>query len=106
MVDNKTFLEGIERNCPIVMDVEDKITALKEKVDKEHISKLVLRTLDSSIGECSNCATYYHNKTVKDDENHKKYQDYINLLSIITGKSINKSVDYKFCEPANVGCVY
>lgn len=105
MVDNKIMREGVERNCPIVMDVEDKITALKEKVDKEHISQLVLRTLDSSIGECSNCATYYHNKIAKDEENHKKYQDYINLLSIITGKSINKSVDYKFCEPTNVGCV-
>lgn len=91
MVDNEIVKSGVDRNCPIVIDIEDKITALKERVDKEHISQLVLRTLDSSIGECSNCATYYHNKIAKDDDNHKKYQNYISLLSIITGKSIKIS---------------
>lgn len=80
---------GVERDCPIVMDIEDKITALQEPADKEHIIKLIFRTLDSTIGECSNCATAFHNKRPYTEETKKMYEDFVNLLSVITGKSIN-----------------
>lgn len=86
------------------MDIEDKITALSEPVDTKHKIELIFRTLDSTIGECSNCATAYHNKRPSCDESAKKYSNYICMLSVITGKSINLSVDYKFCEPRNLGC--
>ena len=42
------------------------------------------------IGETSNCATAYHNKIAGTEEQRKKYQNYVNLLSIINGKSISK----------------
>lgn len=98
LIDNETFKSGIERDCPIVIDIEDKITALKEPVNKEHIIKLLFRNLDCAIGEISNCATSYHNKTPRTDEQKKVYEDFISLLSVGNGKEIDKSktgVSYK-----------
>lgn len=41
------------------------------------------------IGEVSNCATSYHNKTPKTAEQKQKYESYIDLLSVVNGKSID-----------------
>lgn len=98
LIDNEIMKEGVDRNCPIVIDIEDKITALKEPVNKEHIIKLLFRNLDCAIGEISNCATSYHNKKPSTDEIKQKYDNYISLLSVGNGKEIDKSktgVSYK-----------
>ena len=89
LIDDKTIMSGVDRSCPVVIDVEDKITALSEDVVPENVLKLIKRTLHSMIGETSNCATAYHNKIAGTEAQKKKYQDYVNLLSIINGKSIN-----------------
>ena len=91
LIDNKTMMDGVDRNCPIVIDIEDKITALSEPVNKEHILKLILRTMSSLIGETSNCATAYHNKMPKTVEQKQKYDEYIDLLSVINGKAIDSA---------------
>ena len=90
LIDDKTIMSGVDRSCPVVIDVEDKITALSEDVVPENVLKLIKRTLHSMIGETSNCATAYHNKIAGTEEQRKKYQNYVNLLSIINGKSISK----------------
>lgn len=119
VIDDKTFIKGIQRDLPIVIDAEDKITALEEKNNIENIIKLVFRTMHSLIGETSNCATSYYNKNVfykgSDKENvltygkyvdelgnlsdvpitdvkrKQKYLDYINLLSVCNNKNIDAS---------------
>lgn len=95
VIDNELMMKGVDRNEPVVMDTEDKITALAEADTPDARVALVLRTVNSLIGETSNCATGYHNKVPKSEEVKKKYESYVALLSIINGKAMN-SVD---CRP-------
>lgn len=111
LIDNKTMMEGVDRDIPVVMDVEDKITALAEEDTAENRVALVLRTINSLIGETSNCSTGYHNKVPKDPAVKKKYESYVDLLSIINGKAIKRSLwpyvvthSKKVGEPGNPGC--
>lgn len=76
------MLSGVDRDCAITIDVDDKITVLEEEYTKENIFKLILRTMNSLIGETSNCATAYHNKLPKSEEQKQKYDEYIDLLSV------------------------
>jgi hypothetical protein len=91
VIDNPTVLKGIKRDIPIVIDIDDKITVLEEKYCKENLLKLVFRTINSLIGETSNCATCYYNKTPKTQESQELYLKFIDLLSIINGKNIDSS---------------
>lgn len=89
LINNKTIMEGVDKDIPIVLDMEDKVTALAEEDTKENRLGLILRTLESSIGELSNMASCFHNKMPRDNEVKKKYDSYIDLLSIGTGKEID-----------------
>lgn len=89
VVDNPIMLEGVDRGAPIVMDVEDKVTAMEEADTPENQEKLILRTMHSLIGETSNCATAYHNKMPKTKEQRGIYNNYVDLLSVINGKAID-----------------
>lgn len=91
LINEPLFIKGIDRDCSVVIDVEDKITAISESITKDNIIALIKRTIGSKIGEISNYATYYHNKQTNDEEQLKKYNDYIDLLSIINGKEIDKA---------------
>ena len=86
------MIEGVDRYCPVVIDIEDKITALSQEVNRENIISIVLKTLNSLIGETSNCATTYHNKVTNNPEQKKKYEEYIDMLSVINGKNIDKCI--------------
>lgn len=88
---NPIYIKGIDNNLPIVIDIEDKITAKEVEYNKENIVEFVKDSLDSRIGEISNCASSYHNKCPKTEEQRKKYDDYTCLLSIINGKEIDKA---------------
>ena len=92
VVENDTMIDGVDRHCPVVIDVEDKITALSQEVNRENIISIVLKTLNSLIGETSNCATTYHNKVTNNPEQKKKYEEYIDMLSVINGKNIDKCI--------------
>lgn len=90
--DNKTMLKGVDRNAKIVIDVEDKITAIAETDIAENRIKCILRTTKSMIGEFSNYASAYHNRIPSTEEQKQRYTDYIDIISVITGKSIDKSI--------------
>lgn len=91
VLQNKTIMKGVDRTASIVIDVDDKITALEEEETKENRVALILRGMNSLIGETSNCATGYHNKTPRSAEQKKKYESYVDLLSVINGKAIDSA---------------
>jgi hypothetical protein len=90
VVDEPMMISGVERGIPITMDIEDKVTALSESYTLENIVNLIMRSFDNRIGDYSNYATCYHNINAKTDEQKKKYSDYISILSVATGKEIDK----------------
>lgn len=85
------MMRGVKRNIPVVIDIEDKITSLAEENTKENKVKVALRGMNSLIGETSNCATGYHNKCPKSQEQKDVYERYVDLLSIINGKAIDSA---------------
>ncbi len=89
LIDNEIMMAGVDRDAAVVLDVEDKATALAEENTPANRVALVLRTINSLIGETSNCATGYHNKMPKSLESKRKYESYVDLLSIINGKNID-----------------
>lgn len=89
VIDNKIMMKGVHRDIPFVIDTEDKITALEEEFTRKELTKLIMRTLNSLIGETSNCATCYYNKSPSSKEVEEKYLKYIDILSVINGKAID-----------------
>jgi len=89
VIDSDIMKNGIKRDLPIVIDMEDKVTALKEDINIDNIIECTIRSMTSLVGESSNCATCYHNKSPKSDEQRQKYLGYINILSIVNGKAID-----------------
>lgn len=89
VTDNQIMMEGVHVDSPIVIDVDDKVTVAAEEDNIENKLKIIFRTMHSLIGETSNCATVYHNKTPKSTEQKKKYESYIDLLSVINGKAVD-----------------
>jgi hypothetical protein len=103
VIDNQQMMKGVNRNIPIVMDIEDKVTILVEEDNPQNKVKVILRGENSLIGETSNCATGYHNKTPKTIEQKKKYESYIDLLSVINGKCIDSAkTGVLFTIPRNI----
>ena len=109
---NQTMMSGVDRSAPIVLDIDDKVAAAAELDTTENRYKITLRTMKSLIGEYSNYASAYHNKCPKTAEQKQKYEKYIDIISVITGKSIDKKLSpavailrCAVCEPANAGCV-
>ena len=45
VIDEPIMLSGVDKNCPIVINIDEKMTALAEPVTKENIANLVSRTL-------------------------------------------------------------
>lgn len=89
VIDNKTMMSGVDPKSPIVIDIDDKITVSPEYDTTDNKLKIILRTMNSLIGETSNCATSYHNKQPKSKEQKQKYEGYIDLLSVINGKAVD-----------------
>ena len=86
---NQTMMSGVDRNAPIVLDIDDKVAAAAELDTTENRYKITLRTMKSLIGEYSNYASAYHNKCPKTIAQKEKYEKYIDIISVITGKSID-----------------
>lgn len=91
VVDNKLMMQGVDRDAAIVMDIEDKVTVLSEEDNSENKLNVILRGMHSLIGETSNCATAYHNKCARTQEQQDKYNKYVGLLSVINGKAIDSA---------------
>lgn len=86
IVNDPVIMSGVDRNASVVIDVEDKITALKEEYNIQNRTNCIIRSLRSSIGEISNYASAYHNKAPKTQEQKKRYEGYVDLLSVVNGK--------------------
>ncbi len=91
VLNDNRLISGVNRSAPIVIDIEDKITALEEEDTLENQYHMVMRGLKSMIGEISNYATAYHNKTPQTEEQRKKYNEYVSLLSVCNGKEIDRA---------------
>lgn len=89
LLDNDTFRSGVHRNAPPVIDMEDKITVAKERDSFENRIKVILRSMRNNIGEFSNYASAYHNRCPQSKEQKNKYESYIDIIAVVTGKSID-----------------
>lgn len=66
------MMKGVDPNKPIVIDVEDKITSLAEADTMENRLALIKRTMNSLIGETSNCATRLSQQSCKERRTKEK----------------------------------
>lgn len=85
LLDSPLMMKGVDRNAKIVIDIEDKVTALAEKDTIQNRTACIMRSLKSLIGEISNYASCYHNKTPKTEKQKETYSRYVDLLSITNG---------------------
>ena len=83
------MMRGVHRDIPIVIDTEDKATAIVEADTPEARLELVMRTMKSLIGEYSNYSSAYHNKCPRSSEQKQKYEKYVDQISVLTGKAID-----------------
>lgn len=89
VLNSPLMMNGVDRNAKIVIDIEDKVTALAEKDTIQNRTACIMRSLKSLIGEISNYASCYHNKTPKTEKQKETYARYVDLLSITNGKAID-----------------
>lgn len=85
VLNSPLMMKGVDRNAKIVIDIEDKVTALAEKDTIQNRTACIMRSLKSLIGEISNYASCYHNKTPKTEKQKETYARYVDLLSITNG---------------------
>lgn len=88
MFDDDRVLKGVNREAIPVIDVDDKITTEPEEFNMENRLKITLRTMKNLIGEYSNYATAYLNRCPGTEEQKQKYRTYVDIISVLTGKSI------------------
>lgn len=74
---------------PIILDVEDKVTAKSKQYTKENIVEYEVMTRDNRIGEITNVATSIENRYTTNQDIQKTYDDYSSLLRIFQGKEID-----------------
>lgn len=74
---------------PIILDIEDKVTAKSKAYTKENIVEYEVMTRDNRIGEITNVATSIENRYTTNQDIKKTYDDYSSLLRIFQGKEID-----------------
>lgn len=89
VIDNDIIKSGVDREAFTVMDIDDKVTVESEDNTQENKFKVTMRSMKNMIGEYSNYATAYHNKMPKTAEQKAKYEKYVDIISVLTGKSID-----------------
>lgn len=87
--DHPLLLQGSDKNAEITIDVEDKVTALSEEDSEIARIALITRTTKNMIGEFSNYASVYLNRKPQKEEQKKRYDDYLSIISVTVGKSID-----------------
>ena len=88
--DHPLLLQGSDKNAEITIDVEDKVTALSEEDSEIARIALITRTTKNMIGEFSNYASVYLNRRPQKEEQKKRYDDYLSIISVTVGKSIDR----------------
>ncbi|MHC1722476.1 MAG: hypothetical protein AB9836_04625 [Aminipila sp.] len=103
--DNPYLAKGINRNLPVVINIDEKATAAIEPIEDKALIKDFLFGSDNRIGEYSNCATKWNNKVISksamkkgvlltEEERKKlklKFDDYVNLIAIVNAKEIDSA---------------
>jgi hypothetical protein len=74
---------------PIIIDIEDKITAKVKQYTKENIIDYEVNSRDNRIGEITNVATSIINSFTEEEKYIKQNADNISLLRIFQGKEID-----------------
>lgn len=74
---------------PVILDIEDKMTAQSKPYTREQIVEYEILTRDNRIGEITNVATSIENKYTTNEAVRKRYSDYASLLRIFQGKEID-----------------
>ena len=74
---------------PIIIDVDDKVTAQKKEYTEDNIVDYEMATRDSRIGELTNVATSIINQNTVDPSYQKMNDDNVSLLRIFQGKEID-----------------
>lgn len=82
-------LTGSKIEKPIILDIEDKVTAESKPYTEENIIEYEIMTRDSRIGEITNVATSIENQYTTKEEIKQLYSDYVSLLRIFQGKEID-----------------
>ena len=96
VLQNESRQEGVHRDIPIVIDVEDKAAAMVETDTVARRVSLTIRTMKSLIGEYSNYSSAYHNKCPRTDEQKQLYEKYVDQISVLTGKAIDQIGHYSW----------
>ena len=89
VIDNPVYRSGVREDGAPVIDVDDKVTVAPEADTPENRSKVILRTMKNMIGEFSNYSSAYHNKMPQSEAARQKYEKYIDIIAVATGKSID-----------------
>jgi hypothetical protein len=74
---------------PIIIDIDDKVTAKIKKYTKENITEYEINSRDNRIGEITNVATSIINSYTEDPVYIKQNDDNVSLLRIFQGKEID-----------------
>lgn len=86
---NNSIVINSKINKPIILDIEDKVTAKPKEYNKENLIEYEVMTRDSRIGEITNAATSIENKYTTNEEIKELYSNYSSLLRIYQGKEID-----------------
>lgn len=76
-------------NKPIIIDINDKISAKTKPYTKENITEYEINSRDNRIGEITNVATSILNSYTTEEQYIKQNEDNISLLRIFQGKEID-----------------
>lgn len=80
---------GAKIDKPVILDMEDKITAKTSPYTRETLVEYEVMTRDNRIGEITNAATSIENRYTTDPKIQALYADYTSLLRIFQGKEID-----------------
>lgn len=80
---------GSKIDKPIILDIEDKVTAQSKPYVKENIIEYEVMTRDNRIGEITNVATSIENRYTTNEDIQQLYSNYSSLLRIFQGKEID-----------------
>lgn len=88
-LDTNPIIIASKIDKPIIIDIEDKVTAKVKKYTKENLTDYEVNSRDNRIGEITNVATSIRNMYTTDNKWKKIYDDYVSLLRIFQGKEID-----------------
>jgi hypothetical protein len=88
---DKLLLQGINPNNIPIVDVEDKKTAKDKEINLDNLIESIIFSFSNKIGEYSNMATTFLNRTPKTEECKQHYLDNVDYISVLNGKEIDRA---------------